>query len=86
LDLDTQDSPSDVSSMPNSPTSDLDSYWIKELGLKTMDKHMNEDGYWLNDRVINAAMVLLINIPLNVGGLQDIIVAKKDGFVHTRNR
>jgi hypothetical protein len=29
---------------------------------------------------------LLINIPLNVGGLQDIIVAKKDGFVHTRNR
>jgi hypothetical protein len=82
-DLDAPDSPIDVSSTPNSPTSDLDSYWIKELGLKIRDKHLIEDGYWLNDRVINAAMALLRNIAPNVGGLQDTIVAKKDGFVHT---
>ena len=36
--------------------------------------------YWLNDRVINAAMKLMRKIAPNFAGLADVILAKKDGF------
>jgi len=36
--------------------------------------------YWINDRVINAAMKLMRKIAPNFASLADVILAKKDGF------
>lgn len=36
--------------------------------------------YWINDRLINAAMKLMRKIAPNFAGLAEVIVAKKDGF------
>ena len=58
----------------------LDQYWIRELGLKNRDKAVIEDGLWLNDRIMLAAMQLMKNIAPDVGGLQDVILAVKCGF------
>ena len=33
----------------------LDTYWIEELGLKVRDKYIIQRGYWINDRIIDAA-------------------------------
>lgn len=62
-------------------------YWIEELGLKVTDKLILEGGYWLNDRIINAAMTLLRNetYERDIGGLQDLAVAQQKGFLHSDN-
>ena len=62
------------------PLSLADCYWIKELGLKNRDKYLITNDFWLNDRVINAAMKLMRKIAPNFAGLADISLAKKDGF------
>ena len=63
-------------------TGNPDAYWIEVLGLKISDKRLLEDGYWLNDRLINAAMSLLRNetYEKNIGGLEDVIIAEDQGF------
>lgn len=57
-------------------------YWIEVLSLKISDKHLLEDGYWLNDRLINAGMSLLRNkhYGKNIGGLEDVVIAEDQGF------
>ena len=70
----------DVDATLQRPLSLDDCYWIKDLGLKNRDKHLITNDYWLNDRVINAAMKLMRKIAPNLAGLADVILAKKDGF------
>ena len=71
----------DVDATLQRPLSLADCYWIKELGLKNRDKYSCiTNDFWLNDRVINAAMKLMRKIAPNFAGLADIILAKKDGF------
>ena len=55
-------------------------YWIEVL--KNTDKCLLQGGYWLNDRLINAAMTLLRNetYEKNIGGHQDVIIADDQGF------
>ena len=71
----------DVDATLQRPLSLTDCYWIKELGLKNRDKYscITSD-FWLNNRVINAAMKLMRKIAPNFAGLADVILAKKDGF------
>lgn len=76
----TQNHPIDVDATLQRPLSSADCYWIKELGLKNRDKYLIMNDYWLNDRVINAAMKLMWKIAPNFAGLADVFIAKKDGF------
>ena len=79
------DPPSPVVSVGSTPPQNLDDYWLRDLDLKISDKHLILDGYWLNDRIINAAMALLRDIDDDISGLQDVIVAKKNGFIPKDN-
>ena len=76
----TQNNPIDVDATLDRPLSLADCYWIKALGLKNRDKHLIMNDYWLNDRVINAAMKLMRKIAPNFAGLANVILAKKDSF------
>ena len=55
---------------------------VEVLGLNNTDKCLSKGDYWLNDRLINAAMTLLRNetYEKNIGGLQDVIIAEDQGF------
>ena len=71
-----------ISSCTQSKSSKNAAYWIEVLGLKNTEKCLFQGGYWLNDRLINAAMSLLRNktYAKNIGGLQDVIIAEEKGF------
>ena len=75
----------DVDATLQHPLTLADCYRIKELGLKNRDKYPITNDFWLNDRVINAAMKLMRKIAPNLAGLADVILAKKDGFPHSRS-
>ena len=64
-----------------------DAYWIEALNLKISDKHLLEDGYWLNDRLINAAMSLLRNetYEKNIGGLVNSKCQRKSLGNHVKH-
>ena len=70
------------SSFTRSKRPQNDAYWIEVLGLKNTDKCLLQGSYWLNDRLINAAMTLMRNetYEKNIGGLQDVIIAEDQGF------
>ena len=55
---------------------------VEVLSLKNTDKCLLQGDYWLNDRLINAAMTLLRNetYEKNIGGLQDVNIAEDQGF------
>ena len=44
-----------VENVEEGEDSDLDKYWIRDLGLKCRDKHILRQCFWVNDRIIEAA-------------------------------
>ena len=50
--------------------------WIKELGLKKVDRKILQQKSMLNDRIINAAQKLIKNQFPQVGGLQDPVLSQ----------
>ena len=55
---------------------------VEVLGLNNTDKCLLQGEYWLNDRLINAAMTLSRNETdeKNIGGLQNVIIAEDQVF------
>ena len=54
--------------------------WLKQLDLSRRDRLIIEDGYWLNDKIIWAALKLMEKAVPTTAGLQDVILAVKYGF------
>ena len=59
----------------------LDDYWIRSFDLRYKDKTIIEEGYWINDRIINAAMSLMRSTNPTVNGLNDTVIGEHYGFV-----
>ena len=76
----TPSDPIDLSEVPLRDLQNPDRQWIADLDLRNRDRTDILDGRWLNDRVINAAMHLMKGKAGDVNGLEDVIIAKKDGF------
>ena len=58
----------------------LDDYWIRSLDLRYKDKTIIEEGYWINDRIINAAMSLMRSTNPTVNGLNNTVIGEHYGF------
>ena len=61
----------------------LDTYWFEELGLKVRDKYIIQGGYWINDRIIDAASRLMRKMNSEVNGLNRLAYAERYGHVLT---
>ena len=81
-DLGSRSKPIEVPKLKERPLDAEDKPWIAALGLKVRDKQLIEGGHWLNDRIINAAMILLRNVTYEkgIGGLQDVVVGNACRF------
>ncbi|MES9880904.1 MAG: hypothetical protein ABW185_08490 [Sedimenticola sp.] len=72
----TASNPIDCANVPDQPVPFLEQFWLWDLCLKHKDKKLIEDGYWLNDQIINAAIILLKKMKPEMGGLQDVITQR----------
>ena len=81
-DLGSRSKPIEVSKLKERPLAAEDKPWIAALGLKVRDKQLIEGGHWLNDRLRNAAMILVRNVTYEkgIGGLQDVVVGNACRF------
>ena len=60
--------------------------WNNQLNLTEIEKEtLMSSNSWIDDNIINAVMTLLRRVSKNLNGLQDVIVAQKEGFRHDPN-
>ena len=60
--------------------------WNNQLNLTEAGKEtLMSSNSWIDDNIINAVMTLLRGVSKSLNGLQDIIVAQKEGFHHDPN-
>ena len=62
-----------------------DQPWIAQLNLTVKERNILQERNWLNDAIINAAMILLRRQRRDnrIGGLEDVVVARKSGFPYS---
>ena len=78
----TCENPINVSYVKDQPLAWEDQPWIAQLNLAVKERKILQERNWLNDAVINAAMILLRRQRRDnrIGGLEDVVVARKGGF------
>ena len=72
----------DVSTVEERPSPAEDVAWIAELHLTVKEGNILLSKIWLNDSIINAAMVLITKdcCQSDVGGLEDVVIGRDRGF------
>ena len=78
----TRENPIDVSKVKDQPLASEDQPWLAQLNLTVKERSILQGRNWLNDAIINAAMILLRRQRRDnkIGGLEDVVVATKRGF------
>ena len=58
-------------------------YWIEEFSLKNKELKQINEGQWIDDKVVNAASLLIMKTVDGLGGCQDVITAGSYGFLRS---